>query len=366
MKVLILGHWIYPFVNPRANRTWELAKGFAKNGADVTVYAVLGDRDYTVEESRYNIKIKNLGTPRLGMIDSQGCIKTNLINKVIGKIVGEYNSWPGVEFYSMIKKCFQKESGVDLLISVANPHIIHWATAEYIDILKPACWIADCGDPFMGNAFFSPHKRYEKRERNWCSKVDYISIPVNDGIKGYYPEYREKIHVIPQGFDNSCIKLSDYTPNLIPTFAFVGSVYPGLRDPSRLMDFIYENNIQCKFVVYSGSKVFDAYLTKLDGILYVRSFLPRKELIAEISKCDFLINISNGTTIQTPSKLIDYAVSKRPILTISSAFDHDEQQDFKEFLKANYSAETKVYDVEKYDIDSVVKQFTDLYYQHVK
>ena len=361
MKVLIVGQWIYPLITPRANRTWELAKGFAKSGHDVTVYALLGDKDYSDEEKQYNIKIKNLGKSYFGLIDSQGHYKRNIVNAVMKRLVREENSFPGLEFYPMIRNCFERESNVDLLITIAYPHVIHWAASKYLKLLAPKCWIADCGDPFMGNVFYRPRKKYEKYERRWCDLVDYITVPVEDAVSGYYPEYRDKIRVIPQGFDNSEIIKAEYIPQTPPVFAFAGGTYKNLRDPRAFLKYLLDNRISCRFIVYSDSPEFNEYKDLLQGILDIKSRVPRKQLIYELSTCDFLINIGNGTTIQTPSKLIDYGVANRPILTISSDFTHDEQIKFMQFLNNDYSS-SEIIDVTKFEIDNVVSQFCNLYH----
>ena len=361
MKILIIGQWIFPLNTPRANRTWELAKGFAKDGHDVTVYALLGDRDYSEEERTYNLKIRNLGVSNFGLIDSQNYSKRTFLNRAIGRLVGQHNAFPGIEFYRMIKKCFKAEKDVDLLISIAHPHVIHWAVEKYFDLLSPKCWIADCGDPFMGNAFYPPHRMYKKFEMAWCRRVDFITVPIDDARKGYYPEFSDKIRVIPQGFDNSKIKVAKYNPNKIPTFVFAGVTYPELRDPTRFLQYLYEQKIQCKFIVYSRSEIFKLYAGKLQGVLYVNDYVPREELIYEMSKSDFLVNISNGTGVQSPSKLIDYKLSNRPILTISSSFESPEIENFHNFINGNYSADTVVENVERFNINNIVRQYMSLY-----
>lgn len=365
MKILIIGQWIFPLNTPRANRTWELAKGLAKEGHDVTIYALLGNRDYSEEERTLNLKIRNLGDSKFGLVDSQNYSKRTFLNRVISRLVGQYNAFPGCEFYSMIKKCFRVEKGVDMLISIAYPHVIHWAVEKYYDLLNPKCWIADCGDPFMGNVFYPPHKMYKKYEVRWCRRVDYITVPIEDAIKGYYPEFRDKIRIIPQGFDNSNVKIAKYTTNEVPTFTFAGVTYPGLRDPSRFLQYLYEHKIQCKFIVYSRSEIFKSYADKLDEVMEINDYIPREELIYEMSKSDFLLNISNGTDIQSPSKLIDYKLSNRPILTITSGFDSVEVTNFCNFINGNYVADTVVENMDRYNIENVVNEFISLYREKV-
>ena len=352
---------MYPYITPRANRTWELAKGFAKRGDEVVVYALTGDRDYGLEEKKYKMKIHNLGLSHCGLIDSQGNGKRTFMNRAIGKIIGEYNAYPGCELYPMIRRCFRRESDIDLLITIAHPHVIHWAASKYINILKPQCWIADCGDPFMGNTFYPPHQIYKRFETGFCTKVDFITVPVDDAIKGYYPQFRQKIKVIPQGFDNSELKLSDYIPNRVPVFAFAGVAYPGLRDPRHFLDYLAKHNIDCRFIVYSDSPEFAEYKHILSDKIEIRNKVARPDLIYEMSQCDFLINISNGTTVQTPSKLIDYSLSKRPILTITSEFTVEDQKLFHDFMKGEYSGQ-EIVDVSAYEIDQVVNKFVGLFY----
>jgi len=59
------------------------------------------------------------------------------------------------------------------------------------------------------------------------------------------------------------------------------------------------------------------YFTKLGKKIEVRDFVPRDQLLIALRKMDFLINFENGTSVQSPSKLIDYAIVKKPILSIS-------------------------------------------------
>ena len=73
---------------------------------------------------------------------------------------------------------------------------------------------------------------------------------------------------------------------------------------------------------------------------------------------DFVINFDNENSNQRPSKLIDYAMSRRPILS----FNHQtfRSEDFQAFLKGDYSAQYRV-DLEQYDIRRVVDQFEALF-----
>jgi len=70
-----------------------------------------------------------------------------------------------------------------------------------------------------------------------------------------------------------------------------------------------------------------------------------------------LINFDNNTTLNVPSKLIDYALTNRPVLNIDKDF---QESDLMAFLDGNYSKRMPLPDPEQYHIKNVTKQFLDL------
>ena len=94
--------------------------------------------------------------------------------------------------------------------------------------------------------------------------------------------------------------------------------------------------------------------------LEIRSYIPREDLLFELSKMDFLVNIVNLSGVQQPSKLIDYALTKRPTINISSDFTNNEKIVFNEFLKGDYFHQYTIQNIEKYNIENVAYQFLEL------
>jgi hypothetical protein len=84
----------------------------------------------------------------------------------------------------------------------------------------------------------------------------------------------------------------------------------------------------------------------------------REDIIKACSQADFLINVKNPSSVQTPSKLIDYGIAGRPILDISN--DFCEQKQFEEFCKRDYSHQHRIPDMEQYKIENVADQFIKL------
>ena len=276
----------------------------------------------------------------------------------------QFLDYPDKYIVKAVYKTLKNEIGYDVLISIAVPHEIHWGIGliykEGIRLAKS--WIADCGDPFMlkesGN--YKPMFYFKKYEKLWCRLCDYIAVPTEASKNGYYPEFRTKIRVIPQAFDFDEIETLPYRPNEIPTFAFSGSFIKGLRDPRPILDYLTKSKKKFKAIFYTMQPgFFSTYKSTANQQIIVKEYIPRLELLKELSQMDFLLNIANGNvTSQTPSKLIDYALTKRPILTVSS-LDVDTSL-IDEFMSGDYSRQHIVPNLEQYDIKNVANQFLSL------
>ena len=363
MRIVIYTQCILPYISPRSQRSWNLALNLAKMGHDVVVYAILGNTDYSEYESKYKMQFKELGPSFFGCVRSDGKRQT-IITRGLRKIFGRSFQFPEIELSWLVSRSLKKEltkQPIDLLITIASPHTIHWGAAKVLPDERVKCWVADCGDPFMGNPFHKPPKRYERIERDWCSKVEAIAIPVENGEGAYYPEFRGKIKVIPQGFDFENVTLAKYERNPIPTFAFSGAIYKKFRDPSEFLKHLCALDTTFKFIVYTKApNEYEPYASQLNNKIEFRKYVPREQLVFELSQMDFLINIKNESSVQQPSKLIDYAQTKRPVMELSSAFTADEKKQFHDFLTGDYAGKIMLPDIEQYDIRNVCRKFIDV------
>ena len=364
MKIVIVSSTITPHITPRAFRTTELACSLARMGHDVTVYAILGNHDYTEFESKTNVKVRDLGRSTWGNPNSDGENNRGIISKGLEKLLWRIIDFPKTEFYFKTRKALKQEADFDYLITIAQPFPIHWGAAsirrKYPSKFK--YWTADCGDPFICNPNI---KRFKPLlapiEKFWCKYVDNITVPVKGAINGYFPEFRDKIAVIPQGIDFKSVVLNEYSINKFPTFLYSGVVIAERRDPKNFLDYLVSiKDRKFLFVVYSTSPMFATYKAMLGEHLEIRDYVPRLDLIKVQSSMDFLINIQNSNPVQVPSKLIDYSLTKRPILNISSKFSDEEREAFEEFLSGDYSKQYTVENVAQYDSDNVAKNFISL------
>lgn len=364
-KILVVSRSFYPEISPRAFRTTELVKELARQGNDVTLYTIKDDKLHPEFERQYKVTIKNLGTLRYRLF----FVKTknqvlSLVGRIMNRVLLMLFEYPDIELYRMVVRSLKNEKAYDLLISVAVPFPVHWGVAKSVSLNKSLAktWVADCGDPYMGNTNDSFRKLFyfSYVEKWFCRIADYITIPKIEMKATYYPEFHEKIREIPQGFDFGEIKLKER--NMVagsPSFAFAGSFIKVVRDPAALLEFLSRLNQDFRFVVYTRDvEYLVPYKPKLGNKLVIKDYIPRLDLIAELSQMDFLINIAYDPVKQSPSKLIDYALTGRPILSLAS--NEVDEAVFKSFLKGDYTGQFVVGDIQKYNIQHVARRFLEL------
>ena len=272
--------------------------------------------------------------------------------------------YPDIEFLFKVAKILKREDGYDLLISNAAPYPVHWgvAKARNRNHQIATTWVADCGDPYMGNRVDTFRKFFYFRyvEKWFCKKTDYISVPIETARKAFYPEFREKIIVIPQGIDFTSVKRAAYQKEKdIVRFAFAGAINSYKDTAPVFLDFLISSTFHYRFILYTNELGWsEEYIKKLGDRIELHNYIPREQLIYELSKVDFLINFQIKIDVQRSSKLIDYGLSGRPILNIEYGKNFETQ--FNEFMKGDYKQNYLITDLEQYDIRNIANTFIEL------
>ncbi|WP_417873711.1 hypothetical protein [Xanthomarina gelatinilytica] len=365
-KVVLISRVIYPHQAPRPMRATELAKEFATQGYDVSLYGLLGEFNYQNFQEETGVKVKSLGRPLFAKQSSDDSHRYNVLDKVLSKLFHNLLEFPAIELMFMVNRVLKKETDIDLLITIAIPYPIHWGAALFRSRHpkkgRTFTWAADCGDPYMGNHFRKKPFYFKYVEKWFCRHTDYLTIPIEGARKGYYEEFHHKIKVIPQGFKFDNIDYQRlYKKNQIPTFIYAGAFYEGVRDPQPLLKHLSTLEQQdFKFVIYTKSKkLITPFKERLNERLIINDYIPRKELLLQMSQADFLVNFENNTGVQSPSKLIDYGLAGRPVLSINSNEELDIEL-INQFLNGNYSKALRINNIEQFNIKNVVKEFSKL------
>jgi hypothetical protein len=368
-NVLIITHGFYPEQSPRAFRATELAKELAANGHKVTVIAPYreGVIEFTKEKG---IEFRSIGelTWKIFNFNSFGPLG-RLYNKVVNRLLPLLFEYPSMEIYFKIRKAIKEDiSKYDLLISIAVPHPVHWAVASLCGnhiLGKAKIWVADCGDPYMSAMHDTVRKPFYFHffENLFLRRANYVSVPFEEMKGQFNPSYIGKFVVIPQGFKFVKHKLADYAPNSKITFAYAGTVMPGKRDPFGLIEYLEQKNYDYNFIVYTHQQnLFSKFQHLINKKIFLRDYIPREELIFELSKMDFLVNVNTASTDGVinaiPSKLIDYYFINRPVL--SYEFGALPQNTIDDFMVRNFQDRFNFLNIDRYRIENVANQFLNL------
>ena len=127
-----------------------------------------------------------------------------------------------------------------------------------------------------------------------------------------------------------------------------------------LFEFLVSYDKPFKFVVYTKYlELISPFIQLLGDKLEIREQVSRNDLLIELKKMDFLLNLENiNSPGQTPSKLIDYSIANRPILSLNPNSTNFELM--KGFLEGDFEGALKVENLEQYKIENVVNKFLAL------
>jgi hypothetical protein len=360
-KILLVSSAFYPELSPRSFRATELAKEFTRLGHEVVVISQHRDHDYTGFLREFPVVLKMWSKPRFPRVPEFKRKPFSILTRVASRILQVLFEYPFIEEMFKVNRMLRKEAGYDLMISFAVPYPVHWGVAKARRPKRPVSktWVADCGDPYMGDVLDSFRKPFYfgVLEKRFCRRADYISIPVESARPAYYPEFHHKIRVIPQGFDFE-LQHRPEVSNPVKEFAYAGGFLHGIRDPGALMRALVSCKVPFKFHVFTNQpEIIREYQEALNGKLNISGYIEREKLLEILSAMDFLINFDNNTTLNVPSKLIDYALTSRPVLNIGRDFS---EPDLMAFLDGDYSKRMPLPDPKQYHIRNVTQRFLDL------
>lgn len=362
-KILLVSNAFFPEISPRSFRATELAKEFIRKGHNVTVFTKKRDFDYSEFLSQYPLTIRMWRGNSFRSFPQFNRKPFSYISRAVNRILLMLFEYPAIEDMFRVKKMLRRSAGYDLMISFAVPYPVHWGVARARTKSNRIAniWVADCGDPYMGDILDSFRKPFyfAYLEKAFCRRADYISIPVETAKPAYYPEFHPKIRIIPQGFEfelENREKPGDQSG--LVKFAYAGRFLTGIRDPGPMLKHLVESQVPFRFYVFTDQPgVVENHKSLLGERLVLSTYIPRADLMKFLTTMDFLINFDNNTTLNVPSKLIDYAITGRPVLNIGKEFKPDE---LDSFLNGDYSKKMKLPEPSQYHIRNVSEAFLKL------
>lgn len=380
MKILIASYWFYPENTPRAFRAMELAKEFARRGHRVDVRApewIPGacppeKFGFRLKPVKPGFLLNRPGPPagewRRGPEPRRRlCYGVRAASKRAYKIIVP-EGLPSEYFLPLGAGLAGERETYDLLVSVGLPFSVHlgcflgFSARGSLARVK----VADYGDPFSLGEYLWQSRAvrymYSLLEKRVLAGFDYITVPTGESA-ALFEKFAgpSRVRVVPQGFDMSGFERARYAKNAPPSFAYAGIFYPRIRNPGNLLGFLSSLERDFRFHVYTRTTDPESmgclapYMEKLGEKLVVHRQVGRKELIHELSRHDFLINVLNTASCQSPSKVIDYALAGRPVFECSP-LRLDEKR-LLAFMDGNCGRGDVQVDLSAFDIRKIAGEF---------
>jgi hypothetical protein len=364
VNILIISGAFFPEYNPRSFRSTELVKEFCRQGHKVTYIGKTNQELLQPLINEFGFQYLPTSTFRFKNFSPNNSKLQILFGKVVNKVANYFFEYPDIEWLFRLPTVLKKLDNYDLLISIAVPHPIHWSIGFFRNRSRKIAnvWVADCGDCYYLNELvtYKPPFYFKYIESNWCKKADFISNPMEEMANNFLDQYKHKCVEIPQGFkiEDSEQFLRKYIEHSKPTFLFSGAFIPQTRDPRPLLEYLVSKDWDFEFHIYTTLKQYvQPYMKKANSRIILHDYIPREELLAVQSEMDFLVNFTFNPKQQVPSKLIDYLITKRPILNIDPILDH---KLVDEFMAGDYTRRFNKLTLDRYRIENVVAKFLSL------
>jgi hypothetical protein len=366
-KILILTPYYYPNINPRPYRWTQIANYWASQGFDIQVITEKNP-NFESESLLNNVSVHRVGYAALKSIflkKQRGEASNEKIASTPKRsrlhLVMQYfndNIWKKlyfpddscIWFYPALRKATKviENQNVKYIISSSLPFTTSVIGLALKQKYPHLVWIADMGDPFayqteapLNNHFFYQQLNF-KLEQKILQLADFVTSQTAEKYKAHYPFLmeNEKLSIIPPlmtqyDWKDKHFSFDFYEEGKI-NISYLGKFYTTLREPKVLLDFLdalFEQNIQWKhkIVIHIFGDVFPQFLPAFTSypMIKIHGLIERTHTINVMQKSDILLNISNLTDYQLPSKAPDYLQSGKPILNIYQT----ENDEFKSFFK---------------------------------
>jgi len=351
-KVLIISFQYWPALNARAFRWTALAEAWARAGREVhVVCARVPDRP--VLETLNGVRVHRVGSAWIeGLrgaakpVSGGTTAKPNAVRRIFTAVArslwhGIY--WPDTSctWYFAARNKARKllaSIGPDAVVSV-SPAFTAVAVGRSLArrSQRKFRWLIDLGDPFSfaeeapPNNFRLYRHLNVRFERGCFAAADSVSVTTTETRERYaalFPESAQKIAVIPPlvAMPETVTAVAHGASSGRRRLVFLGRLYPRIRRPDFLLALFaalgeapegkrYELHFYGE--TWECGPSFAPYQYMVGKTLFLHGLVQRERAASAMYSADVLVNIGNDTRYQLPSKIVEYAMTGRPILNLA-------------------------------------------------
>jgi hypothetical protein len=368
MKILIISHAYHPTVSPRAIRWTHIAEEWVRKGHEVDVVAAwqpglagaeelngvgirrVGKamselwRDRFKETNKRPVPSEDQISPRKQTYFVKNLKKTSVALLMwIRRHTWKKLWWPDSSclwYFPARKKAGQLSlrKKYDTLISVSLPFTGHLVALHLQKKVPASRWIADSGDPFcfLDKPEANNRTLYSKKNYSVEKKVfdcaDAITVTTRETSQCYaniFPEYQNKIHVIPPLLASSTATETEgtlSTGKAAIRLVYIGRLYRENRNPDFLLALFHRllasdrsDPLELHFFgsINDCRDVIEPYKALYNNKIYLHGSVSHTTALRAMGEADILVNIGNANPHQLPSKVVEYAATGKPILNVA-------------------------------------------------
>jgi glycosyltransferase involved in cell wall biosynthesis len=359
VRLLIVNYYYSPMTDAHAYRWAQLVDYIAEARpsieVDVLTSKIRGIEDKselgTVNISRVGLVPYKLGDSSeiTGAPDKSGFINrtASSIKECLRKIYRRFY-WPDGLWHwmpALLVALKNKPSGsYDLVISYSptfSSHLAVLAMAKHLLVPSTGKWIADYGDPFAISETMQPNNfafyrvlnhALEQKIINSADAVVFTNSATHDAYLETY-NLANKSRVIPHMvneelfFSPSCRSPQQKKINIV----YVGALHKAIREPwvaleklSKAFVILQHFGYEPAFNLYGPTNGID--LTRyVAGAIQWHGKVDREKAIEIMKGADVLVNIENMNCIMSPSKIVEYVATGKPIINISNSGSADSE-----------------------------------------
>lgn len=407
-RVLLICYDYWPIGSPHAYRWSAIAEQWVEHGHQVDVVA-LGKPGLPSEECIRGVRVYRAGGQLMekwrtrltsagaGASSSNG-MNLPASNKTRSTLKHIGGRWLRVMHDSTWKKLYwpdyaclwqrhavrqaealYRQAGYDYLVSVSHPFTCHLIAQRMKRNHPDITWLVDVGDPFclLKETPTNNHALYKRKNVNAEGEVfglaDAIGITPEAiaSYKALFPKSAHKMHVIPPMLSMKMMLTAAEAPRRMSQgqvikLVFIGTLYRSIRNPQTMLQ-LFESMLQTSYGeqlqlhVYGNLNdcrdLFTPYEALISDKIIIHGVVEHHIALQAMREADILINISNRTPLQLPSKVVEYASTGNRILNLTEL-----ESDASAAFYASYPAAITVNQntIEQLDHEQLLQQLLQL------
>jgi glycosyltransferase involved in cell wall biosynthesis len=252
--------------------------------------------------------------------------------------------WPDhacLWYFGAVRKARQllAEGGYDGLISVSQPFTAHLVGYGVKKRYPEVPWVVDFGDPFSFTED-TPHNNFKlyrglnhRVESGIFDAADVINLTIPGAAEKYaevFPRHAAKMRVTP--FPLPSVESEGTEQPMFPDdgkmrLVFTGNLYKSIRNPRfllRLFAALLRTRLADRLELHffgnlrDCEEYFEPYEKLLGKKIFIHGLVPRNRALQAIREADAVVNISNATPYQLPTKVLEYVSAGKPVLNLAS------------------------------------------------